>query len=165
VLDARSRPARILLVEDEALVRMLAIEYLEEAGYRVEPAVSAMDAMNKVRLLQGDIDGAIVDVGLPDRKGDALVSELRALFQGCPSSLRAATRRHLSERDFAAMVELHFSTNPIRKSNCWRSSTRSARNSTYPPLILSTVLPVMFCARDVLALLRVGLPHPCEYGT
>jgi hypothetical protein len=33
---------------------MLATEYLEEAGYRVEPAVSVRDAMGKVRLMHGE---------------------------------------------------------------------------------------------------------------
>ena len=84
VLDMRARSPRILLVEDEALVRILATEYLEDAGYRVEPAVSVMDAMGKVRLMHGEIDAAVVDVGLPDRKGDVLVVELRALYPALP---------------------------------------------------------------------------------
>ena len=33
-------------------------------------------------IICANTDCAIVDVGLPDRKGDALVSELRALFPG-----------------------------------------------------------------------------------
>jgi CheY-like chemotaxis protein len=84
ILDARCRPPSILLVEDEALVRILATEYLEAAGYRVEPAVSATDAMSKVRLMHGEIGAAIIDVGLPDRRGDVLVSELRALYPALP---------------------------------------------------------------------------------
>jgi PAS domain S-box-containing protein len=84
ILDTRARPLRILLVEDEALVRILATEYLENAGYRVEPAASVMDAMGKVRLMHGEIDAAIVDVGLPDHKGDVLVVELRALYPALP---------------------------------------------------------------------------------
>ena len=84
ILATRARPARILLVEDEALVQILATEYLEDAGYRVEPAVSVMEAMGKVRLLRGELDAAVVDVGLPDRKGDVLVVELRALYPALP---------------------------------------------------------------------------------
>ena len=65
-------------------MQMLAIEYLEELGYRVEAAGSATEAINKVRLINGQIDLAIVDVGLPDRKGDVLVGELRALYPHLP---------------------------------------------------------------------------------
>ncbi len=99
ILDARSRPARILLVEDEALVRILATEYLEEAGYGVEPAVSVTDAMGKVRLMHGEIDAAVVDVGLPDRKGDVVVSELRALYPALPVVIASGYEEaHLRER-------------------------------------------------------------------
>ena len=77
------RASRVLLVEDEILVQMVAAEQLRELGYRVETAGSATDAMNKVKLLQ-DIGLAIVDVGLPDRRGDVLVGELRALHPHMP---------------------------------------------------------------------------------
>src|SRR5262249_24925056 len=80
VLDARAGPPRVLLVEDEPMVRMLATEYLGEGGYRVETASPAADAMNRVRLVQGEIDAAIIDIGLPGTKGDVLVSELRAIY-------------------------------------------------------------------------------------
>jgi PAS domain S-box-containing protein len=84
VLEAHAQRERILLVEDEPLVQLLAIEYLEELGYRTEAASSATEAINKVKLLNGQIDLAIVDIGLPDRKGDVLVSELRALYPHLP---------------------------------------------------------------------------------
>jgi PAS domain S-box-containing protein len=84
LLDAPPGNGRVLLVEDEALVQLLAIEHLEELGYRVETAGSATEAMNKVKLINGQIDLAIVDVGLPDRKGDVLVGELRALYPHLP---------------------------------------------------------------------------------
>lgn len=58
---------------------MLAIEYLEEAGFRVDAAGSAAEAVNKLALIPGGVDAAIVDMGLPDRKGDVLIRELRTL--------------------------------------------------------------------------------------
>ena len=84
MLDAQNAPPRVLLVEDEMLVQMVAAEQLRELGYRVETAGSATEAMNKVKLLGADIGLAIVDIGLPDRKGDALVGELRALHPQLP---------------------------------------------------------------------------------
>jgi CheY-like chemotaxis protein len=84
VLAAPSDDARVLLVEDELLVQMFAAEHLEDLGYRVEIAGSATEAMSKAKLLNGDIGFAIVDLGLPDRKGDALVSELRVLYPRLP---------------------------------------------------------------------------------
>jgi len=80
VLDARAGPPRILLVEDDVPTLGLATEYLEAAGYKVESAVSAMDAVNRIRLVQGAISVAIVNVGLPDGQGEVLISELRTIY-------------------------------------------------------------------------------------
>jgi len=82
-----SETGRVLLVEDEDLIQMLAVDHLEELGYRVETSSSARDAINKIKLLKDRIDVAIVDFGLPDLKGDVLVSELRAIRSDptCPS--------------------------------------------------------------------------------
>ena len=84
IIDAKRVPGRILLVEDEALIQMLAIEYLEDAGFQVDATASATEAMNKLGLVAGGIDAAIVDLGLPDRRGDMLVAEMRALHPALP---------------------------------------------------------------------------------
>ncbi len=84
IIDAKRVPGRILLVEDEVLIQMLAMEYLEDAGFKVDAAGSASEAMNKLRLVPGGVDAVVIDVGLPDRSGDALVSEIRAIFPSLP---------------------------------------------------------------------------------
>lgn len=54
----------ILVIDDEATIRMLMIDVLEEAGYRV---VEAGDGPSGLKILQSDmrIDLLITDVGLP----------------------------------------------------------------------------------------------------
>lgn len=83
MLEAHTAPPRVLLVEDEVLVQMVVSEQLRELGYRVDTAGSATEAINKIKLLN-DVAVAIVDIGLPDRKGDVLVGELRALHPELP---------------------------------------------------------------------------------
>jgi CheY-like chemotaxis protein len=68
---------RILVVEDEPLVRLVAVDSLEDAGFQVEEAGSATEAV--VKLNAGSIDAAVIDIGLPDRGGDVLAGEFRAL--------------------------------------------------------------------------------------
>jgi PAS domain S-box-containing protein len=84
ILDAKRVPGRILLVEDEPLIQMLALEYLEGAGFRVELAGSATEAMNKLALVAGGFDAAVIDIGLPDRSGDLLLREIRAVHSALP---------------------------------------------------------------------------------
>jgi len=95
IIDARHSPGRILLVEDEALIRMLAMEYLQDGGFKVDTARTATEAMNKLALVPGGVDAVILDVGLPDRSGDKLAREIRALHSSLP--LIIATGRGASE--------------------------------------------------------------------
>jgi PAS domain S-box-containing protein len=83
-LDAGSSTGRVLVVEDEALIRMLAVQYLEECGLTADVAGSATEALNKLRLIPGGVDAVLIDIGLPDRSGDVLLREIRALFPSLP---------------------------------------------------------------------------------
>jgi CheY-like chemotaxis protein len=84
ILDAKREPGRILLVEDETLIRMLAAEYLEGNGFTVHAAGTATEAMNVLGKIPGGVDAVVVDMGLPDRRGDALIAEIRALHPLLP---------------------------------------------------------------------------------
>lgn len=83
LLDS-SHIRRVLLVEDNELVQELAVEYLQDMGYRPQPASTAVEALNKMRLMNGGVDFAVIDIGLPDRRGDVLIGELRALYPQLP---------------------------------------------------------------------------------
>jgi CheY-like chemotaxis protein len=75
--DQLSTPPRILIVEDEMLVRMFAVDALEDVGFQV---LQAGDATEAIAALSGDeqVEAVIVDMGLPDRTGDQLAAEMRA---------------------------------------------------------------------------------------
>jgi len=81
-VEARIRT--VLLVEDEVLVRMVTADALQDLGFRVEEAASASEALGRVGVLDGRLDAAIIDVGLPDRRGDALALEIRNRFAQLP---------------------------------------------------------------------------------
>jgi CheY-like chemotaxis protein len=74
---------KVLLVEDEALVAALAVDALEELGYRT---VEAGNAKSALEIARGDtsLAFAIIDIGLPDQRGDALALELRKLRNELP---------------------------------------------------------------------------------
>jgi len=74
---------KVLLVEDEALVAALAADALEELGYQTVEAATAK-AAREIASGSTPLLFAIVDVGLPDGRGDALALELRRLRAGLP---------------------------------------------------------------------------------
>jgi CheY-like chemotaxis protein len=124
MLDVRDGPPRVLLVEDEILVQMVAAEQLREIGYRVETAGSATEAMNKAKLLGDDIGLAIVDIGLPDRKGDVLVDELRALHPQLPIVIATGYDSAGLARRFSADPKVALIRKPYTQSDLEAVATR-----------------------------------------
>jgi DNA-binding response OmpR family regulator len=75
---------KALLVEDEVLVAALAVDALEELGYHVAEVATAKAALALASTDIGAFALAIIDVGLPDGRGDALAIELRRLRANLP---------------------------------------------------------------------------------
>jgi signal transduction histidine kinase/EAL domain-containing protein (putative c-di-GMP-specific phosphodiesterase class I)/DNA-binding response OmpR family regulator len=73
------RPATVLLVDGQNDVRTVAARVLRDAGCRVLEAASADAARRACVSHEGAIDVAVVDVVLPDGRGDALVHQLSDL--------------------------------------------------------------------------------------
>jgi DNA-binding NtrC family response regulator len=69
---------RVLLVEDEEAVRMLAQMILQQAGYRVAAAATPAEAERVFDAARGDFDVLVSDVIMPGGTGPALFTVLRA---------------------------------------------------------------------------------------
>ncbi|MBG9388267.1 response regulator transcription factor [Caenimonas aquaedulcis] len=67
---------RLLLIEDEAPLRLTLARQLEADGYRVDQANDGEDGLFQAR--EYPVDLAIVDLGLPKRSGLSVVEQLRA---------------------------------------------------------------------------------------
>lgn len=74
---------RLLLVEDDPMMRGVVAGNLEALGFVVIEAASALEAR---RCFHGapDIRAALIDVGLPDARGDLLALELRQQAASLP---------------------------------------------------------------------------------
>lgn len=89
----------ILIVEDEVLVRMFAVDALEDEGYRVVEGASAAEALAKLSELGNEIAAIIIDLGLPDRPGDQVAAEIRAQHPELPILIASGrSERELKER-------------------------------------------------------------------
>jgi two-component system, cell cycle sensor histidine kinase and response regulator CckA len=80
-LRARSQ-ATILIVEDEADVREILCEVLEDLGYRVLPAADAVEALATVAEHGRTIDLVVTDIVMPGMNGPDLVARLRRTRAG-----------------------------------------------------------------------------------
>lgn len=76
-----SPPAHILVVEDEVLIRLMAIDVVEDAGCI---ACAACDAADAIRCLEARDDIAVMftDIDMPGMNGLALAALVRARWPG-----------------------------------------------------------------------------------
>ena len=80
--DQASR--KVLLVEDEALIAMIAAETLTALGFDVVEVATAHAALDRAGADHAHFAFAVIDLGLPDRPGEELIAELRVLRPDFP---------------------------------------------------------------------------------
>jgi two-component system, chemotaxis family, chemotaxis protein CheY len=72
----RFHMAKILIIEDDAIVRLTIMKLLEEAGHLVLWAVNGLQGMAVFRGWQPDL--VITDIIMPDQEGIQTITEMRA---------------------------------------------------------------------------------------
>jgi PAS domain S-box-containing protein len=113
-LPAAPRPggrARVLLVDDEPILRGAAAAVLRDSGFAVEVAGSAEEALSLLPAI-GPVDLLVTDVVMPGRSGPELAADLRRgqpgarvlLITGVPGDPRVLA----AARDGAAVLEKPF---------------------------------------------------------
>jgi CheY-like chemotaxis protein len=96
-----SSSARILVVEDDSILRMFIVDGLREVGFRVEAVATAAEALGMMRN-KDSFDGAVIDFGLPDRRGDVLAAEIRKISIDMPVVIASGYHEELLRDRFAA---------------------------------------------------------------
>jgi PAS domain S-box-containing protein len=118
VFDGKEKNV-ILLVEDEVLVAAIAAENLRDIGFEVIEVTSAKAALEHAAKDANGIKAAIVDIGLPDKKGDVLAAELRALRADLPIIVATghssdALPKELREADKVAVLGKPYDLKDLR---------------------------------------------------
>jgi DNA-binding NtrC family response regulator len=86
----KSAPPRLLVVDDESLVRWSVAEVLGERGYEVEEAHDAASAMHAICEMADRTDVVLLDLRLPDSDDLRLLSAMRWLSPATPVILMTA---------------------------------------------------------------------------
>ena len=113
-VETDGQSTRLLIVEDETLVRLALTEELQALGFIVEEAGSASEAIEKLDKAPGPIQAAVIDFNLPDRKGDALTAELRAMLPDLPVVIVSAYRHDMLRAFFGRDEQVRFLGKPYR---------------------------------------------------
>jgi DNA-binding NtrC family response regulator len=86
----KQRPLRVLVVDDELLIRWAIAETLGAAGHTV---IEAADGAAALRALSGDghaVDAVVLDYRLPDSNDLSLLTRIRSLAPGRPVIMMSA---------------------------------------------------------------------------
>src|ERR1700694_2567183 len=103
---------KVLLVEDEALVAMVAVETLNELGFEVVEATTARAALNHFGADGAQFEFAVVDFGLPDCPGEQLIAELKALRPDLPIIVASGYNEDLLRSRIKLVDRLAFLNKP-----------------------------------------------------
>jgi PAS domain S-box-containing protein len=86
LLTARQRRARVLLVDDDTIVREVTAEQLEASGFvvlKADAATAALAVLND----GAEVDVLVSDLSMPDKDGVTLIKEAQQLRPGLPAIL------------------------------------------------------------------------------
>ncbi len=85
---------RILVVDDEELIRNLVVTFLSRLGHPCLTAVDGVDALNKMK--ENRIDVVITDIKMPNMDGITLTGEILAQSPGLPIMVMTAFEQEYS---------------------------------------------------------------------
>jgi putative two-component system response regulator len=77
-MDTQNQPDRVLVIDDEAVIRRLLCQKLSSEGYECKEASTAEDVFNKLR--NGPIGLVILDIKMPGKSGIELLPEIKAAY-------------------------------------------------------------------------------------
>jgi len=99
----------VLLVDDEELVRSVALAFLEEMGWEVLEAADGQQALDFYRDQQKRIDVVMLDMEMPGRRGIDLLREMKVMNPGviailCSGYVRDGSADQLIAEGFRAQL-------------------------------------------------------------
>ncbi len=74
---AETDPPRVLLVEDEPLIRMLTVDMLDAIGIAAVEVGTGAEALAIDDATLAGLAGLLIDLGLPDQSGEEVARRLR----------------------------------------------------------------------------------------
>ena len=75
---------RLLVVDDEAVVRMVLVNILERAGFEVTTACDGREGVDVFAAADGEFDLVLLDLTMPNLSGEEALRELRRIRSGVP---------------------------------------------------------------------------------
>ncbi len=106
---------RLLVIEDEPLVRMFAVDALSDMGFEVDEAATAVQA-REVLSSQNRHIAALADVKLPDRSDVGWALELREVIPDLPLLVLSGMDEYLVLDAYKGIEKVGFLQKPYNQN-------------------------------------------------
>ena len=103
----------VLVVDDDAPLRLLAVELLRMGGYKTLTAADGVEAVERFREHAGRIDAVLLDLSMPRMDGAAAGQEIRRLAPGMPVLLMSGFSEDEALRRFPVRERTGFLQKPF----------------------------------------------------
>jgi CheY-like chemotaxis protein len=123
---AAGRPRRVLLVEDEVVLRMSTTDMLEQLGCFVSGVGSGEQAL-ELLTRGGSFDLLLTDLGLPGMSGEELASEVRRRFPRLPVVIASGYGRSGAQAAGMQAEGLQFISKPYSSIDLQQALDHAAR--------------------------------------
>jgi DNA-binding NtrC family response regulator len=107
---------KILVIDDEQMIRDLAARILTRAGYEVELAESGQAGVDRFHQLGADIDLVLLDLSLDDLSGEDVLAHLRRTAPDLPCIISSGHSLANFELPDKLKPSTHFLEKPYRAS-------------------------------------------------
>ncbi len=114
----------VLVVDDAAIVRRLAYRILAEAGYRVFEAGSAAEALEVLRMSQGDVELVLIDVVMPEVNDVDLARMVRELAPAVRIVFMSAFPAEVLAREGMKDLRVQFLAKPFTREELLAMAAR-----------------------------------------
>ena len=110
----------ILVVEDEPLIRMLAVDMLETLGFQALEAGTGEEAVTLAGAHLHQLHALMIDLGLPDQPGEDVIRQILALRPDLPvivvtGSDAAAAASRLRGQGHISLLEKPYEYNDLQR--------------------------------------------------
>jgi CheY-like chemotaxis protein len=116
---------RVLVVDDAGVVRRLSFRILSEAGYRVFEAAGAVEALEVLAMLRGNVDLVLVDVLMPEVNGVDLVRLVREQWDAPAILFMSAYPAEVLAREGLKDLRVQFLAKPFTRSELLSAAERA----------------------------------------
>lgn len=125
--------ARVLFVDDEAMIRKLGRRMLERQGYEVETRASGLDALERFEQDPERFDLVVTDMSMPGLRGDKLAAEMLKIRPGIPVVLCTGFSNQISEEKARELGIRAFVMKPLTAQELANTVRQVLDESGSPP--------------------------------